>query len=138
MFLFFVQQGTKSFSLIGRCESFFVGRNYYGHIIKYRSFFPCPDHADPSGIIRVRRLKESQGTTDSALLNVRREPGIAGFGTLAPEKAIAQGAVSVKRRIIMSGNCYGGKPHRKAMDERSPSGPGLLPKAWNKSESGAN
>jgi len=79
------------------CEGLDFGRNHCGHVIKYRALFPCPDHADPSGIIRVRRLKESQGTTDLALLNVRRETGVAGFDTTAPGHLVAQGTRSVKK-----------------------------------------
>jgi len=72
---------------------------------------PCPDHADPSGIIRVRLLRESQGTTDLALFNVRRETGVAGYDTSAPVVLVAQGTASVKEEkgcqaiVLMAVNC---------------------------------
>ena len=98
-----------------RGEGLDVRRYHCGHVIKNETLLPCPDHADPSGIIRVGRLKESQGTTDLALLNVRRETGVAGFDTTAPGHLVAQGAVSVKEETGCQANCITTKMHKAAI-----------------------
>jgi len=48
-----------------RCgEGLYVGRHHCGHVIQNKALLPCPDRADPSCIIRVRRLTDRQSVKE--------------------------------------------------------------------------